>query len=307
MVDILLATYNGEKYLREQLDSLFAQTYQGFRILVRDDGSTDGTMHILREYALHHAGKIEIIHDNAGGGNPARNFIQLMKHSTAGYVMFCDQDDYWFPDKIQVMLQRMQVEEKRAADGAAPILVFSDYRVADSHLNPMPVNESHLQIARFYKSFNRLLVQNYVTGCATMINKTACQMAGDYDERILMHDWWVALYVSAMGRIVHIPMKLMYYRQHNNNDVGARDVKSMQYRIEKLKDRNVRNSKYSYYGQAELLKERYFSEMSADARKTLSDFLEIQNYPKLKRMKAAVDGGFLKSDVIRSLGYILYI
>lgn len=307
MVDILLATYNGEKYLREQLDSLFAQTFQDFRILVRDDGSTDNTMHILREYALHHAGQIEIIEDDAGGGNPARNFMTLMKHSTAGYVMFCDQDDSWMPDKIQVLLQRMQAEEKRAADGAAPILVFSDYQVTDENLSPMAVDESSLQVAKHYRSFNRLLVQNYITGCTMMINKTACQLAGDYDDRILMHDWWIALYVSAMGRICHVPSKLTYYRQHANNDVGARNVKSMEYRLEKLHDKSVRGSKDTHYAQAELLKERFYGEMSGKSRKVLDDFLAIRSYPKLKRIKALISGGYLKSDWVRSLGYLLYI
>jgi len=307
LVDILLATYNGEKYLREQLDSLFNQTFQDFRILVRDDGSTDGTMRILREYALHHAGKIEIIEDDLGGGNPARNFMLLMKHSTAGYVMFCDQDDSWMPDKVSTLLQRMQAEEKRTADGAAPILVFSDYQVTDAQLRPLPVNESSLQIARHYRSLNRLLVQNYITGCTMMINKTACQLAGDYDSRILMHDWWIALYVSAMGRICHVPEKLTYYRQHGDNDVGARDVKSMEYRLEKLRDKSVRNSKNTYYAQAELLKERFYAEMSGKSQKILDDFLAIRDYPKLKRMKALIDGGYLKSDWVRSLGYLLYI
>lgn len=307
MVDILLATYNGEKYLREQLDSLFNQTFQDFRILVRDDGSTDGTMRILREYALHHAGKIEIIEDDLGGGNPARNFMLLMKHSTAGYVMFCDQDDSWMPDKVSTLLQRMQAEEKRTADGAAPILVFSDYQVTDAQLRPLPVNESSLQIARHYRSLNRLLVQNYITGCTMMINKTACQLAGDYDSRILMHDWWIALYVSAMGEIIHMPVKLMDYRQHENNDVGARDVMSAKYRVEKIFDRKVRTSKDTYYAQAALLKERFYSLMPEESRRTLDRFLALPGYPKLKRIREAIDGGFVKSDAIRTAGFLFYL
>lgn len=307
MVDILLATYNGEKYLREQLGSLSAQTYRNFRILVRDDGSRDSTMHILREFQLHHAGMMEIIEDDAGGGNPAANFIELMKHATADYVMFCDQDDRWYPAKIQTMLQRIQAEEKRMADGAAPILIFSDYQVTDSGLRPMPVNESHLQVARAYRNFSHLLVQNYVTGCTMMINKTACQMAGDYDSRILMHDWWIALYVSAMGEIIHMPVKLMDYRQHENNDVGARDVMSAKYRVEKIFDRKVRTSKDTYYAQAALLKERFYSLMPEESRRTLDRFLALPGYPKLKRIREAIDGGFVKSDAIRTAGFLFYL
>jgi glycosyltransferase involved in cell wall biosynthesis len=307
MVDILLATYNGEKYLREQLDSLLAQTYQDFRIVIRDDGSTDATMDIIKEYLIRHGEKIVLIRDDRKCGSPAKNFMELMKHTRADYIMFCDQDDVWLPDKVQKMLVRMQAEEKSSADGAEPILLFTDYYVVDADLKVMDVPEDSLQIAKHFHSFNRLLVQNYITGCTCMINKTACLLAGEYDERILMHDWWVALYVSAMGHIVHFPEKLMYYRQHGGNDVGAKNVKSFRYRLEKMLDPDTRRSKDNYFAQAELLKERFRAEMNEHSTLVLDGFLRIRELPKTARVKALIDGGYLKSDLVRNLGFMLYI
>jgi hypothetical protein len=140
-----------------------------------------------------------------------------------------------------------------------------------------------------------------------MINKTACLLAGEYDERILMHDWWMALYVSALGHLVHYPAKLMYYRQHGGNDVGAKNVKSFRYRLEKIKDPAVRHAKDNYYAQAELLKERFRSLMKEHNRLVLDEFLKIRELPKAARVKALIDGGYLKSDLVRNLGFMFYI
>ncbi|MDO4623501.1 MAG: glycosyltransferase family 2 protein [Eubacteriales bacterium] len=307
MVDILLASYNGERFIREQLDSLLNQTEKGIRIIVRDDGSTDGTGNILEEYRLRHADKIELVGDRSASGSPARNFMELLKYSKSEYIMFCDQDDVWDPEKVHKMLVRMQAEEKRCRDGAEPILVFSDYEVVDANLKPLPIREDSLQVAKYYHTFNRLLVQNYVTGCTMMINRTAALLAGEYDSRMLMHDWWIALYVSAMGTVVHMPEKLMKYRQHGRNDVGATDVRSMKYRLKKLADRKVSRSKDTYYAQAELLKERYTDALPERIQRTLDEFLKIRTLAKPARMKALVAGGYLKSDLVRTMGQLFYI
>lgn len=307
MIDICLATYNGERYLAEQLDSLLAQTAPDVRILVRDDGSTDATLAILHDYAARHPRTITLIEDDVHCGAPAPNFMEIMKHSTADYVMFSDQDDYWYPSKAEHMLAVTREQERLAGGSQVPVLAFGDYRVVDADLQPIDVPEGHLQISAFHLSLNRLLVQNYVTGCTMMINRAACELAGDWEPAILMHDWWLALCCAAMGRIVHDPTVLMDYRQHGDNDVGAKDVKSWRYRFDRLRDPASRTSSVDYFRQAQALEERHAAHMPPQARRTLERFLAIPGMGKLGRMRMLLAGRYLKSDLVRNVGFLLWI
>ncbi len=313
MVDILLATFNGEKYLREQLDSLLDQTYQKIRILIHDDGSSDGTVDIIKEYVSNFPSKISFIDDGSFFGDPARNFAHLIKQSTADYIMFSDQDDVWNSDKVRVMLGAMKVAEKRYRDdekktyGALPLLVFSDYELVDVDLNPIKVDEKKLEVAKHYTTFNRLIVQNYVSGCTMMINRAAALLFGEYDDRMDMHDWWIALYVSAMGRVMHLPSKLMKYRQHSENTVGAKNIKSFKYRISKIMNPETKNGKNDAFSAMDLMNER-FGDILPDKSKEMVDvFISMKTMSKPARIKTLLKYKFLKSDVIRALGQIVYI
>lgn len=306
MVDILVATYNGERYLAEQLDSLLAQTEKNIRILIRDDGSSDGTAGILEEYERKHPEKIRVIRDAIRCGGPTPNFMELVKYVEAEYIMFCDQDDVWKEEKVGKTLRVMvQKEEERGRD--FPLLVFSDYVVADASLNPVPVREKQLQVYGYRTDFRHLLVQNYVTGCTVMMNRAAYRLMGSYDSRIRMHDWWAAQYVSAIGEVVHLPEKLMYYRQHGDNVVSAVNVRSFSYRVGKLLDRNTRNNQNLNFAEARLLYERFGSIMPEDAKAALEEFLRIPGYSKPRRMAALLKGRFLKGDPVRVLGQLFYI
>ncbi|MGN0361340.1 MAG: glycosyltransferase family 2 protein [Bilifractor sp.] len=306
MVEILVATYNGVKYLARQLNSLLAQTEEQIRILVRDDGSSDGTCELLAKYEQNFPEKIHVIRDSVHCGGPAPNFMELVKHAKAEYIMFCDQDDFWKKEKVSRTLQVMR--DREAIQGKdCPILVFSDYIVSDAALHPLPVKEKQLQIYGYHTDFSHLLVQNYITGCTTMLNRAAYRLMGDYDKRILMHDWWAAQYVSALGEVVHLPEKLMYYCQHGDNVVSAVNVRSFSYRIGKLRDKNTRNQIHQNFAEAGLLYERFCSIMPADKRQTLEKFLRIPDYSKPKRMAELLKGRFLKGDLVRILGQLYYI
>lgn len=307
MVDILLATYNGEKYLAEQIDSVLDQTYQDFRILIRDDNSNDRTVEIIKDYQKKYPDKILFITDDMKCGNSVSNFMQLTEYACSEYAMYCDQDDFWFPDKIKTTLEIMQnAERKKGKDN--PFLVFADYKIVDSSLNEAAHRVSNSQIASCSLKFSRLLVQNYVTGCLMMVNKALYSILGEYHNDILMHDWWAALIASAMGDILYIPETVMLYRQHINNAVGAVNIKSINYRLHKLFDRNTRNAKYLCEKQAELFLSRYAERLDANILETLHNFLAISGQPsKLKRIDMLKKGDFLKSDRIRRLGQFWYI
>lgn len=306
MIEILLASYNGAEYIGAQLDSLLSQTYQDFCILIRDDGSKDNTIDIIKDYQARYPEKIRLIVDDVKCGSSPSNFMELTKNATAEYVCYCDQDDYWLPNKLERSIKAMQaLEEKIGSD--KPALVFGDYKPVDGELNPIPFDPSKNQVAGMHLEFNRLLVQNYVTGCLMMANKSLYTLFGDYDEAIEMHDWWAALIASALGGVNHFDETIMLYRQHGNNVVGVTDVKSMEYRLSKIKDKDTKNKKFAYYKQALLFKNRYYELLSDSNKKILDNFIDIYNYKsKIRRMISILKGEYLKSDVVRVLGQLWY-
>src|SRR5581483_8549808 len=117
-VDILLSVFNGARYLPDQLDSIAKQDYTGWRVMVRDDGSKDNTVQIIEQFRQKHADKILILNDNQGNIGFNKSFMELMKQSTADYIMFCDHDDYWFPNKISSLLNALQNEGQKCVPGA---------------------------------------------------------------------------------------------------------------------------------------------------------------------------------------------
>lgn len=307
MVEILMATYNGEKYIREQLDSIMKQSYQDFRVLIRDDGSSDRTVDIVREYESLCQGKIKLIFDNNQCGSSVSNFFQLIKYAEADYIMFSDQDDYWLSEKVKITFNRMQEIEKRVGT-ERPILVFADYKAVDSELKDLNFKAKNNQVSACKTDFCHLLVQNYVTGCLTMLNKSLYRKLGTYCQSILMHDWWAALYASAVGEISHIEETVMLYRQHGDNCVGVVDVRSINYIKNKILNNNTKNSKYKYWEQAKCFYDRYNLELNQKCWGDLNTFLEIETTKlKLRRVYRLIKGRYLKSDFIRSIGQLWYI
>jgi glycosyltransferase involved in cell wall biosynthesis len=225
VIDILLATYNGERFLAAQLDSVIGQTYGDWRLLARDDGSTDGSVDMLRAFAGDHPGKIVLIEDGDKGLGASGNFERLMGHSKADYVMFCDQDDVWLPDKIDRLFQAMrELEARHGMD--VPLLVHSDLRVVGSDCEETQSSFFAFQGIEpsFGRCINRLLVQNVVTGCASIFNRSLLARALPIPAEAAMHDWWLALVAASFGRIAFVREATVLYRQHGENAIGAKRV-----------------------------------------------------------------------------------
>ncbi len=238
-VEILLATYNGERYLREQLDSIVNQSYENWIVRACDDASDDATYDILTEYREKFPDRFLIERNEKGFGSAKLNFAQLIQKSTENYVMCCDQDDVWLPDKILLTMEKMRANE----DGNTPILVHTDLKVVDDKLNVL--SESFFQHSNLRKEFGYrdVLIQNHVTGCTMMMNRaliTLLNLTYDY-ENILMHDWLAALVATGMGRVVFVDEATMLYRQHAVNSVGAKRY-GFGLLISKLKNSSIKKS-----------------------------------------------------------------
>jgi len=306
MIDIVMATYNGEKYIAEQIDSILNQTYKDIRIIIRDDGSIDNTLSIIEKYATKYPEKFYIVHDNVKCGNSKSNFMQAMKYSTADYVMFSDQDDFWLPDKISHTLDKMVEIEKKVGE-CVPVLVFGSYLPVDEALKEIKEQNNGRQEAEYKLSFNNLLVQNYVNGCLMMINRSLLDLMGDYDESILMHDWWAALIASSCGEIQHIDEIMMLYRQHGDNVVGSVNVKSLSYRINKMLAPETKKASKLYLSQAKLLQDRLGNVLDGKCKEQLADFVSLYEKNKIGRIVTLIRGRYLKSDFIRIMGQFWYI
>jgi len=225
MIDILLATYNGEKYLRQQLDSIFSQSYQEWKLLVRDDGSNDNTISIIEDYIAQHPGRIRLVVDEKGRLGPGLNFGELLKYSTLEYVMFSDQDDVWLPNKIDVMLELMKHAESMYPN--KPVLVHTDLRVVDVELNL--IAESLWDSGKICPTMGddlcKVMVEPFIHGCAMMINRQAKAISTPILKEATCHDWWIAIHVAKHGRIVYCSLPCILHRQHGKswNETTKRD------------------------------------------------------------------------------------
>ena len=171
-IAILLATYNGEKYLSEQLDSLLNQSFQKWCLYVHDDGSKDKTVSILRDYAAKYPDKIILI-DAPPTGGAKYNFLFLLNVVDAPYFMFCDQDDVWLPEKIEKTYRWM-----KAVEQDKPALVFTDLQVVDQDGKLVAPRMSEYQKLNMKKSrAEDFLAENVVTGCTVMINRQLVDLA----------------------------------------------------------------------------------------------------------------------------------
>lgn len=305
MVDILLATYNGEKYLPELLDSVLNQGFRQFHLYIRDDGSTDGTNAILDDYAQRYVGNITVVRDEKRLGSAKDNFFCLMGQGTANYIMFADQDDVWNPDKVERTVQAMTRAETDYGS-ETPILVHTDLTVVDEALRPIEPSLMRMQkLNPSYRTPNRLLVQNNVTGCTVMVNRALLKRGICSDERIIMHDWWLALIAAEFGKIVFLEKPSILYRQHNENRVGAKDVKSADYFKTKVNNTDkIHQSIIDTYRQAQAFYDQ-FGDMIHEKR-LYTDFIGLQNSSAAKRISVLWKHRLLKSGLYRKIGQIIY-
>lgn len=221
VVDILMATYNGALYVKEQIASIQNQRHQNWRLLVSDDSSTDNTWEILTEFANSDP-RIVLLPRKERLGSIS-NFSRLMEHASAYYVMFSDQDDFWFPEKISKTLTKMREMEFQEGS-SVPFLVHTDLVVVNhalKEMHPSLWKYSNLDSSR-YVTLNRLLAQNVITGCTMMINRPLLEISYPIPREAVMHDRWIGLVAAAFGRIGIIPEATMAYRQHGKNQLGAK-------------------------------------------------------------------------------------
>ncbi len=313
-VEILLAVFNGEKYLGEQIESLLSQTEGNWSLLVRDDGSSDGSVALLTDYQRRHPEKIRLVDAASPAPGAQGNYSVLLEHSSAEYLMFCDQDDVWLPGKITVTLGEMRRLE-RLRGREAPLLVHTDMRVTDARLRVLSDS-----LWRFQKSdpgsgsaLNRLLLQNCATGCSMMINRTLRDLALPIPRQAMMHDWWLALVAAAFGGIGHLPESTLLYRQHGENDTGAKKwslVRAVRQLADPVDRKRVLAERRIISGrileQARTFTERYAGHLTRGQREMLEAFIHLREVPYVRRRWQIVKYGFFYTGLARNIGRLVF-
>lgn len=277
-----MAVYNGGAYLAEQIDSILGQSDGRWHLTISDDGSTDGSGAVIDGYVRRHPDRIARYESGRRFGNARDHFLHLMGRCDADYMLFCDQDDVWYPDKV--LKTRRALEDAEAAWGRdTPVLVFSDQTPTDAGLKPLAPSLMRYQ-EQYFESFDyrSLLMQNVVTGGAMGVNRALARLGGRCEDasRIIMHDWWLAVVAARFGRIVYIDEPLGAYRQHSGNAVGAKDVASVRHILNRLTHiADVRALIAAKKGQAQLFYETYSEGLSEDDRQFLSRFARRRSGP----------------------------
>ena len=275
-IGIILATYNGEKYLREQLDSILSNTFKDYEIHICDDGSTDGTIAIAKEYAEKYP-QITLWQNEQNQGY-TRNFLKAVQRETFPYFMFCDQDDIWKPDKIEVTYRAMKSAEEKEN---GPILVFTDAESYDdvsktdigsfhkmSHLDTKKVDTAHL------------FMENKCIGCTIMCNAKVRDYLTELPEEIRVHDWWLALICSFFQYV-------------------AKRIRHIKEQKESLRATFAQGTAFC----------RMFGEQITDPerKKCAYEFAKMSESNAVKRRVLALRYGFLKSGLVRNLALMFLI
>lgn len=303
-VDILLATYNGEKFLREQLDSIMQQTYQHFRLIIRDDCSSDKTVAIIKEYADRYPGKIVCLSSEERLGVKS-NFSRLLKESEADYVCFADQDDVWMPNKVELTLNKL-LELEIENTKHCPLLVHTDLQVVDENLQL--VHPSFWEYSKLFpeksRTLNRLLVQNVITGCTVMMNRSLVKLVKNVPPETIMHDWWIALVAASFGLIREIPQATLYYRQHGNNTLGAKQFGS--YRHLKEGIRKLAQGNEFKRIQANVLFERYKGTLPMAHEQMVQKYICMHTMPWWKSRYYIFRHRLFKNGVLRNLATLAF-
>ena len=236
LISIALATYNGSRFLREQLDSIYAQTWPNIEVVACDDCSSDDTEAILEEYRQRHGLRYEVNKRNLGF---VRNFEKVMSLCRGEFIALADQDDVWFPEKLERLM---------AGIGSAS-LVYSDAFLIDDEGRELPgsliATSGVLPVTG--TSFSYFVCNSCVTGCTALFRRDLLDTALPIPECETYHDWWLALVASKRDGVCYLPERLVRYRQHAANQAGASRKSGLVSRLRAHLGRDTKRLKGEYY------------------------------------------------------------
>lgn len=266
---VLMSAYNGERYIREQLDSILGQSLckdpaWTVEITVRDDGSSDNTRTILSEYEQRNL--ISVLYGENKG--VIASFFALIQEVSAGvdYVALADQDDVWLPDKLETAVSMLEARRKQEGSGSGgfqervdvqkpgvvPLLYCGACQAVDENLKPL---DTKFLRGPKKPAFGNALVENICVGCTSVFNQRLAEiLRKEIPEYTVMHDWWIYLCAACFGEVLYDPVPHIYYRQHGDNEVGVRRNYRSEF-LERIK--RFRGNRYHINRQVQSLQNLY--------------------------------------------------
>lgn len=278
-VAILLATYNGENFIADLINSIATNNLDGvdLTIFVMDDDSTDDTLLIIRDVSsIYNNINVEFMESDLIGGSSCRNFARMIDavSESHDYYFLSDQDDFWLPNKIKLFLNTFKAEEEK---GQLPILVHSDLCLVDSYLFPTECSMFESQKIAKSSNLKSSLVQNNVTGCAAAFNKRLLQLIkykGMADAT--MHDWYIGIVASAFGRSLYIDTCTVLYRQHSRNVIGAKRFNLLEslFKVVSFKNSEYFNNVEDSISQAETFLLNYSNNLNCKNKNKIETYID---------------------------------
>lgn len=291
-VNILMATYNGEKFLAQQIESIQKQTFKEWNLLIRDDGSSDKTCDIIRNFTAKDS-RIRFINENEHHNlGVIKSFFMLVNYEVADFYFFSDQDDVWLPEKLSVSLE---AAKHKASD--VPLLVYTDLKVVNQELNILQDSMIRAQSHHANTTLLPELTENTVTGGTMMINHALAEKWFTPND-ILMHDWFLALLAASLGEIIYLDLPTQLYRQHDNNVLGARTMdKRFKILREGPKSIFTRYWKliHDSQKQASVIVDKYGDIMTANDLELIKCFIKIDKQPFMTRLRWLWKYGYSKN------------
>lgn len=289
-IDILLATYNGEKYIASQIYSLLAQSYQDWILYVADDCSTDDTLNIIRTI-MQNDDRLKIMEFEQPVRNAAKNFWRLLSYSTSEYIIFCDQDDIWLETKLENLL----TEAQEKFDPNMPCLVYCDTYIYDDNKKLITANTLYPITFNIFEEF--IFHNGGYQGSCILFNKKLINKALLYDfEYMYIHDEIVSLIAHCFGKVYFLPQPSMLYRIHENNVIGNKDIKYNKW-IKRLKNLLYRND-FVIYRKSFKSKQCYFNyfknSLAESERKIFEQYFDYCDAKFFQRIIISLTGRMTK-------------
>ena len=281
-IDILMATYNGASYIRTQIQSLQAQTLTDWKLYIHDDGSSDDTMSILKEMKAMDS-RINIIEDGIRFHESGLNFMHLLKFSKAPFCIFCDQDDIWLENKLELMLRFIE-----AKDNTIPQAVYSNSYV----YIPETSDISGYATLCFPQKLKDVLFLNCgIQGCALMFNAALRDICKNAPDIVAMHDHVLTVCAAALGELSYLNKRLMLYRRHQSTVTGP-TAKKLSDRYKSFFDMDKTVMSHKHYLALQSLYQKYETYISDDNKIIFSDYFRFEKECRIRRFFHVLAKGY---------------
>ncbi len=296
-VQILLSTWNGERWLPELLESLERQSFQDWDLLIRDDGSQDQTNKLLLEWQRAHPHKVKLFEVDGQHLGSAASFSRLVSLSSAPYLMFCDQDDIWFPEKIELSMAAMGLLESGYGH-SKPLLVHTDMAVVNADKDLLAASFWRLRGFDVAQRKQAYLIANVVSGCASLFNRAAAGQAFPLPDEAIQHDRWLALVCAWQGQVHPLAQPLMFYRQHGQNELGA---DAAPFAAPRISERVIAWSR-----QAEAFLGRFGAKLSPTEYRLVAALAELQYLKGWERRRHILQHRLFRQGILANLALLLF-